>query len=41
MVSKYLHEVDVPSELQVPELNRWLLCRPASTRGKKADLISR
>ena len=45
-----LSEVDVPgaslqgkdpSVLKVPELKRWLQCRAASTRGKKADLVSR
>ena len=30
-----------PSDLKVPELKRWLECRAASTRGKKADLIAR
>ena len=30
-----------PSELKVPELKRWLQCRAASTKGKKADLIAR
>ena len=30
-----------PSDLKVPELKRWLLCRGASVRGKKADLVLR
>ncbi len=30
-----------PSLLKVPELKRWLLCRGASVRGKKADLVLR
>ena len=27
-----------PQDLKVQQLKRWLLCRKASTRGKKADL---
>ena len=30
-----------PNALKIPELKRWLLCRGASVRGKKADLVSR
>ena len=30
-----------PSDLRVVELKRWLMCRDASVRGKKADLITR
>ena len=30
-----------PSSLKIPELKRWLLCRNASTKGKKADLVLR
>ena len=30
-----------PSTLKVPELQRWLQCRNATTRGKKADLVLR
>ena len=30
-----------PNNLKVHELKRWLLCRNASTRGKKADLVLR
>ena len=30
-----------PSSLKIPELKRWLLCRGASVRGKKADLVLR
>ena len=30
-----------PGQLKVPELKRWLLCRGASTKGKKADLAGR
>ena len=30
-----------PNTLKIPELKRWLLCRGASTRGKKADLVLR
>ena len=30
-----------PGSLKVPELKRWLDCRNASTRGKKADLVLR
>ena len=30
-----------PSSLKIPELKRWLLCRNASTRGKKGDLVLR
>ena len=29
------------STLKVPDLKRWLLCRGASARGKKADLVLR
>ena len=44
------HEEDVPgaslngrtpNNFKVPELKQWLLCRNASTRGKKADLVLR
>ena len=27
--------------LKIPELKQWLLCRGASTKGKKADLVAR
>ncbi len=30
-----------PTTLKIPELKRWLACRSASTRGKKADLVLR
>ena len=30
-----------PSSLKIPELKRWLVCRNASTKGKKADLVLR
>ena len=30
-----------PKDLKVQELKRWLLCRKASTRGLKADLVAR
>ena len=30
-----------PSELKVTEFKRWLMCRGASVKGKKADLIVR
>ena len=30
-----------PNSLKIPELKQWLLCRNASTRGKKADLVLR
>lgn len=30
-----------PSWLKIPELKRWLLCRNASTKGKKAALVLR
>ena len=30
-----------PNALKIPELKRWLICRNASTKGKKADLVSR
>ena len=30
-----------PSTLTVPALKRWLLCRPAPTKGKKAELVER
>ena len=30
-----------PGSLKVPELKRWLVCRSASTRGNKADLVHR
>ena len=30
-----------PSYLKIPELKRWLLCRNASMKGKKADLVLR
>ena len=29
------------ASLKIPELKRWLDCRQASTRGKKADLVLR
>lgn len=30
-----------PATLTVPALKRWLLCRGASTKGRKSDLIAR
>ena len=30
-----------PTNLTLPELKRWLLCRNASLKGKKADLVVR
>ena len=30
-----------PSTLTVPALKRWLLCRAAPTKGKKAELVER
>lgn len=30
-----------PVVLTIPQLKRWLLCRNASTKGKKADLVAR
>ena len=30
-----------PRSLKIPELKRWLICRNASTKGKKADLVLR
>ena len=45
-----LHEDEVPSAslkgrdvgtLKIPQLKRWLLCRRASTKGLKADLVAR
>ena len=27
--------------LKIPQLKRWLLCRRASTKGLKADLVAR
>ena len=30
-----------PSESKVPELKRWLACRGAPQKGKKADLVAR
>ena len=30
-----------PSSLKIPELKRWLQCRQAPTKGKKADLVAR
>ena len=45
-----LREEDVPgaslggrevASLKVPELRRWLQCRRASVKGKKADLVAR
>ena len=50
LVSTKLQEKDIPgaslngrdpNSLKVPELKRWLICRGASTRGNKPDLISR
>ena len=48
--SSYLSEKDVPGAslngrdpvvLTVLQLKRWLQCRNASTKGKKADLVAR
>ena len=45
-----LHEDEVPGaslkgrdvgSLKIPQLKRWLLCRRASTKGLKADLVAR
>ena len=30
-----------PETLTIPELKRWLQCRNASVKGKKADLVAR
>ena len=30
-----------PNSLKIAELKRWLICRNASTKGKKADLVLR
>ena len=30
-----------PADLSVPQLKRWLQCRNAPTKGKKADLVAR
>ena len=30
-----------PNSLKIPELKRWLICRNASTKGKKANLVLR
>ena len=30
-----------PNSLKTPELKRWLICRNASTKGKKAELVLR
>ena len=30
-----------PSELKIPELKRWLACRAAPLKGKKADLVAK
>ena len=30
----------LPETLTVPELKRWLQCRNASVKGKKADLVA-
>ena len=30
-----------PSELKIPELKRWLACRGAPQKGKKANLVAR
>ena len=30
-----------PASLTIPELKRWLLCREASVKGKKIDLVAR
>ena len=48
--SVILHEDEVPGaslkgrdvgSLKIPQLKRWLLCRRASTKGLKADLVAR
>jgi len=48
--SSYLREIDIPgallgnrdpSSLKILELKCWLVCRNASTKGKKADLVLR
>ena len=31
----------LPETLTVPELKRWLQCRNASVKGKKANLVAR
>ena len=30
-----------PADLTIPQLKRWLQCRDAPTKGKKADLVAR
>lgn len=30
-----------PATLTIPQLQRWLKCREALTKGKKADLVAR
>ena len=30
-----------PNSLKIPKLKHWLICRNASTKGKKADLVLR
>lgn len=30
-----------PADLTIPQLKRWLQCREAPTKGKKADLVAR
>ena len=30
-----------PTRLTIPQLKRWLLCRDASTKGKKVNLVAR
>ena len=30
-----------PSKLKIPKLKRWLACRGAPLKGKKADLVAR
>jgi len=48
--SSCLHEIDIPgaslgnrdpSSLKIPELKHWLICRNASTKGKKVDFVLR
>ena len=48
--SMFLHEDGVPGAslggrdvgtLKIPELKHWLVCRRASTKGSKADLMAR
>ena len=45
-----LSEIDIPgaslngrnpANLTIPQLKRWLQCRGAPTKGKKADLVAR